>query len=133
MKEEEFLELVEKTREEIKERRMAVLKVSVPSIWREFLEGIAKDTPEERFKELLQQTKVAMAETREETIQNWNENLEGIFSLIRKGFEKPIKPKEIEKQVLVLIDLLKEAAHYIIEELNAIDVMEAEFDRVTKK
>jgi len=124
--EEDLLKLIEKTKEEIREKRMAVLKLSFPAVWRKFLIGAAEGIPREKYEQLVGQSKLDMAEARNEVIKTWNESLENLFSLIRKRFKEPIETKEIEKQVLALIDLLKEAAHFIIEELKAIDIIEAE-------
>lgn len=131
-KEKEFLELIEETREDFRKGREAFHKI-LPSLWRKLLEGSAENFPEEKFKELIREAKLGMAEAREKVTEIWEENLERLFSLIGKQFQEPIKPKEIEKKTLALIDLLKDATQFIIEELKAIDIAEAELDRVSQK
>ncbi|MBZ9572480.1 hypothetical protein KJA15_04060 [Patescibacteria group bacterium] len=125
MKEEkEFLEAIKKARKDFRDARELFHKL-LPVPWMEFLKYCATEIPKEKFQELVQESKIGLAEAREETIKIWNKNLESIFSLIKKQFQKSITPSEIETRVSALIDLLKDAALFVTEELRAIDTMEA--------
>jgi len=132
LEEEEFLEAIKATRKDFRKARKMFHKF-LPAPWMELLEGCSTEIPKEKFQELVQKAKIGMAEAREKTIKLWDENLDRVFSMIKKGFQKPIKPKEIEERVLALIDLTKDAALFATEELKAIDIMEAGLEKVTKK
>lgn len=130
--EKEFLEAIQEAKGDFKEARKLFHKL-LPKPWMEFLKYCATEIPEEKFQELVQKARIGMAEAREGTIKIWNENLERIFSLITKQFQKSIAPSDVEKRLVALVDLLNDAALFVIEELKAIDIMEAGLDKIAKK
>jgi len=131
--EKEFLKAIEEAREDFRKARKLWHKLFLPKLWIRLLEYCSTEIPEKKFQELVQKTKIDIAEARKETIEIWNDNLENIFSSIKKQFQQPIKPGEIEKRVSALIDLLTDTALFIAEELKVIDKMEAGLEKVTKK
>ena len=132
MKEEDFLKEIEETQKELRKAREIFGKI-LPKPWMELVNSCSAAMPEDEFQELVQKTQISLAEARTDTMKVWNENLEEIFSSIKKQFQPPIQLSKIEKMVPALANLLKDAIMFVTEELRVLDVMEEGLEKATKK
>jgi len=131
-KEKDLLEVIAEVREELREKR-ALFHQHLPPFVRDLLEYGSVNFPEEKFRELVEKTRIGMAEAREKIIEVWAGQSREILSLINDQFQKPLKLEEIEKRGLVIIDLMEDVFLTITEELKLIDLIKVELDRFTKK
>jgi len=128
----DFLEEIAELRKELRKDRKHFHKYWPPCL-KKLLEYGAENFPEEKFRELIEEMRVGMAEARGKTIEAWNKGNAMILSLINKQFQGPFEIKKIEKRVLALIGLMEDAFLSITEQMEIIDLTEIELERFAKK
>jgi len=130
--EKDLLEVIAEVRKEFREERKNFHKYWPPFL-RQLLEYGAANFPEEKFGELIEKTRIGMAEAREKIMEVWTGQSREILSLINDQFQKSLNLEEIEKRGLAIMELMEDAYLTITEELKLINLTEAELDRFTKK
>jgi hypothetical protein len=127
----ELMKAIAKIRKDFREARQHFREL--PPYVTKLFEWGAANFPPEKFKEIIEETRIGMSETRRKIIEIWKKQSHEIVALTDKLFQEPLQLEEIEKQGPTIIGTLNEVFLTLTEELRLVQFTEAELEKISPK